>query len=57
MRMLISIMILSKEKSPLSAVQNWMTVIIQKKLTEIIQNNDIQSVTVVRMGSTVLWRT
>ncbi len=30
------IMILSKEKSPLSAVQNWMTSIIQKKLTEII---------------------
>ena len=30
MRMLISIMILSKEKSPLSAVQNWMTLIIQK---------------------------
>ena len=49
MRMLISIMILSKEKSPLSAVQKLDDIDYSEKLTEIIRNNDIQSVTVVRM--------
>jgi len=47
--MLISIMILSKEKITVVGCPKLDDIDYSEKLTEIIQNNDIQSVTVVRM--------